>query len=73
MKFTTIWTTPAMTLAERFHLTGDWLAQTAAARLPKRVRYWAFIQAGASAIPDDAIVPDQLFVDVLKNVDGGPR
>ena len=73
MKFTTIWTTPAMTLAERFRRTGDWLAQVAAARLPKRVRYWAFIQAGAGAIPADAVVPDQLFVDVLKNVDGGPR
>lgn len=72
MKLKTIWT-PAMTLAERFRQTGDWLAQAAAARLPKRVRYWAFIHAGVRAIPSDAVVPDQLFVDVLKNVDGGPR
>ena len=73
MKLKTIWTIPAMTLGERFRQTGDWLAQTVAARLPKRVRYWAFIQAGARAIPPNAVVPEQLFVDVLKNVDGGPR
>lgn len=73
MRLATIWTTPAMTLAERIRQTGDWAARTIANTLPKRVRYWTFIQVGAKAIPADAEVPAMLFVDVLQRAEGGPR
>lgn len=69
----TIWTMPAATVGERLRRTGDRFAQIAAARLPKRVRYWTFIQVGAKAMPDDAIVPEAYFVDLLARAEGGPR
>lgn len=73
MKLTTIWTIPAMTLAERLRRTADWAAFTLAARLPKRVRYWAFIQVGGKAIEPHEIVPEVKFTDVLARAEGGPR
>lgn len=73
MKLTTIWTIPAMSLAERLRRSGDWAAMTAAAKLPKRVRYWAFIQVGSKAIAPDEVVPEVSFVDVLERAEGGPR
>lgn len=73
MRLKTIWTIPAMTITERLRRTGDWAAFTTAAHLPKRVRYWAFIQVGVKAIPESAVVPDQLFMDVLARAEGGPR
>ena len=73
MKLTTIWTIPAMTISERFRRTADWAAYTAAAKLPARVRYWAFIHAGVDAIPANSVVPEIRFVDVLEGVKGGPR
>jgi hypothetical protein len=72
MRLTTIWTMPNMTLAERIRRTVDLAAQTAAVRLPKRVRYWAFIQQGAAGIPPNAIVPEVRFMDVLARIPGGP-
>lgn len=72
VRLKTIWTIPAMTIAERIRRTGDWSARKAAAHLPKRVRYWAFVQVGGKAIPESAVVPDQLFMDVLARVEGGP-
>ena len=73
MKLTTIWTLPAMALPERIRRTTDLAAQTVAARLPRRVRYWTFIQQGAAAIPSDAVVPEVRFMDLLARVPGGPR
>ena len=73
MKLTTIWTLPAMSLGERIRRTADLAAQTAASKLPARIRYWTFIQVGSKAMPADAIVPDVLFMDLLKNAEGGPR
>ena len=73
MRLTTIWTIPAMTFGERVRRTADLAAQTVAAHLPKRVRYWAFIQVGGAAIPADAVVPEQSFMDVLARAEGGPR
>lgn len=73
MRLKTIWTIPAMTLAERFHRTGEWAAQKTAKALPARVRYWAFVQVGAKAMPDDAIVPEARFMDLLERAEGGPR
>jgi hypothetical protein len=73
MKFATIWTLPTLTLHERLSRTVDWAARTAAAKLPARVRYWTFIQVGSKAMPDNAIVPEVLFMDLLKNAEGGPK
>jgi hypothetical protein len=73
MKLTTIWTAPAMTIGERLRRTADLAAMTAAAKLPARVRYWTFIQVGSKAMPSNAIVPEVLFMDLLKNAEGGPK
>lgn len=73
MKLATIWTIPAMPLAERLTQTGDWAAFTVASKLPSRVRYWAFVQVGGGAIPENAEVPAVLFMDVLARAEGGPR
>ena len=66
MKLTTIWTIPCMSIGERLSRTADLAAMAAAYHLPNRVKYWAFIHVGVAAIPSDAVVSDQLFVDVLK-------
>jgi len=73
MELTTIWTLPAMTLAERVRRTADLAAQKIARRVPARVRYWVFIQVGSAAIRADEIVPDARFMDLLARTDGGPR
>ncbi|WP_407316664.1 hypothetical protein UQW22_09960 [Isoptericola halotolerans] len=73
MRLATIWTIPAMTFGERIRRTVDLTAQAAAARLPKRVRYWAFVQVGGAAITADAVVTEQSFMDVLARAEGGPR
>jgi hypothetical protein len=73
MKLKTIWTIPAMSISERAARTIDLAAMTAAAHLPSRVRYWTFIQVGTKAMPDDAIIPSVLFMDLLKNAEGGPK
>lgn len=58
-----------MSLRERCRRTADWADLKIAARLPKRVRYWAFVL--------DAAKPDMpsglLFDDVHKRVGPGPR
>lgn len=72
MRLTTIWTMPAMTLRERLRRTADAMDMAIAWRLPKRVRYWAFVYAAL-----DAAKPEQpnglLFDDVHKRVRPGPR
>jgi hypothetical protein len=73
MKLTTIWTIPACSLAERLRRTVDLAAMTAATKLPARVRYWTFIQVGSKAMDKNAIVPEVLFMDLLKNAEGGPK
>lgn len=73
MRLTTIWTIPAMTFTERLRQTADLAAQAAAAHLPKRIRYWAFVQVGGKALPEDAIVTEVALLDVLARVEGGPR
>lgn len=73
MKLTTIWTLPAATLAEKLRRTADWAAFTTAANLPARVSYWAFIMVGTKAMPENAIVPEARFMDLLQNAEGGPK
>ena len=73
MKLKTIWTIPAMSISERAARTIDLAAMTTAAHLPARVRYWTFIQVGTKAMPDDAIIPSVLFMDLLQNAEGGRK
>ena len=73
MKLLTIWTIPAMSLSERMRRTVDTAAFTAARLLPKRVRYWEFIQVGSRAMRPEDIVPEAKFVDLLERAEGGPR
>lgn len=73
MKLTTIWTMPAMSFAERVRRTLDALDMKVAARLPKRVKYWAFIQSGSSAMTSDEVVGSQSYMDLLERLDGRPR
>jgi len=73
LKLITIWTIPAMTIGERFSRTIDLAAMASAAKLPARIRYWAFIQVGSKAMDKNAIVPEVLFTDLLKNAEGGPK
>lgn len=72
MRLRTILTLPAAPPSEKVHLLADWAAQKVAATLPARVRYWAFIQSGVEGI-GDRVVTETLFMDVLKDVPGGPR
>ncbi|MBP3044875.1 hypothetical protein KKR91_01205 [Arthrobacter jiangjiafuii] len=73
MKLSTIWSTPAMALTERLNRTAEWAAQVAAARIPKRVRYWVFIQVGSKAMLPNEVVPEVRFMDLLKRAEGGPK
>ena len=73
LKLTTIWTIPACSLGERLRRTVDLAAMNAASTLPKRVRYWTFIQVGSKAMGPNDIVPDVKFMDLLKNAEGGPK
>lgn len=76
MKLSTIWTMPAMSLKERFRRTADWVDFTIAAHLPKRIQYWTVIHVGAKATTGplaESVVPEVLFMDVLKVAEGSPR
>lgn len=76
MKLTTIWTMPAMTLRERLRRTADAADMAIAARLPKRVRYWAVVLVGAKVTTTtlrDREVPGVLFMEILEHADGQPR
>jgi len=73
MKLTTIWTLPAMTLAERVRRTLDLFDMKIASALPKRVKYWAFIQSGSSAMEPHEVVGSQGFMDLLQRLEGAPR
>lgn len=44
MKLTTIWSLPLMKFSVRMTYTCDALAQSIAAHLPLRIRYWATMQ-----------------------------
>ena len=73
MKLTTIWTLRGMKLRDRLEASGNTIALGVAARLPKRVKYWAFVLVGTKAMNDDEIVSDQRFVDLLERAEGAPQ
>lgn len=62
-----------MSWQERVARTVDLVAQNAANLLPKRVRFWVFIQVGAEAMGDHEVVPEVRFMDLLVRAEGGPR
>jgi hypothetical protein len=63
---------PAMTFRERLARTADALDLAIAARLPKRIRYWAFVLASLDAMGNE-VPHGQSFEDVHKRVPGTPR
>ena len=52
MRFTTIWTIPAMSFRERLHRTGEWASIKTAWALPSRVLYWAAVRAAVKVEPN---------------------
>lgn len=68
MRISTIWTIGGMSLSERIRRTVDTTACSLAYRLPKRVKYWAFIHVGARAM-GNRVVPEALYMDVLKDAE----
>lgn len=72
MKLRTIWTMPAMSLRERLRRTADAADLAIAARLPKRVRYWAFVLAALDAT-DNEVPHGMSFTTVHERIPVGPR
>lgn len=69
MRFTTIWTIPAMSFPERLRRTRDWAARETAVRLPKRVRYWVtLMEIGKATIHSEDIMATKLD-DLLHDLD----
>lgn len=68
MKFTTIWTMPAMAIRERFRRTWEWFMRGFAHRLPRRLAYWSFIDSGARYMDTTgtAIVTEVPYMEVLE-------
>lgn len=73
MKLTTIWTMRGTKLGWKLSETGNSLALRVAARLPKRVKYWAFVLVGTKAMDDNEIVGDVRYVDLLERAEGAPK
>lgn len=75
MRLSTIWSIPAMTMAERMRRTRDWGFQEVAARLPVRLKYFVTMQALARATSKlpNANVPAIPLDDILKNLDEPKR
>lgn len=76
MKLTTIWTIPAVPLRERLRRTADAVDMAIAARLPKRVKYWAVVLVGAKVTTSTLRareVPSVLFMEILEHAEGHPR
>lgn len=73
MKLMTIWTLPGMALRERCARTGEWMARTLAAHLPRSVQYWATIHATCRVLRSDEEVPAIRVMDVLQRTDVGDR
>lgn len=68
MKFTTIWTIPAMTLTERTCRTGDLVLAKVAHHLPRRLAYWSFIDSGVRHIASNEVVPEVPYTVLLKRL-----
>lgn len=69
MRFSTIWSIPAMSPGERFRRTRDWVAMRVASMLPQRVRYWAALGEIGKAVKDSPDVTATRLEDILKNLE----
>lgn len=69
MKLSTIWTISAMSFPERLRRTRDWFAMEVAARLPKRIRFWATIIEIGKATQHSPNIPDTTLEEILDNLD----
>lgn len=68
MRLKTIWTAPAMDLAERLRRSRDWAAMAAGSALPQRVRYWVTVREIGHAVAYSPDVPATSLNDILKNL-----
>lgn len=68
MRFWTIWTMSAMSLAERLKRTRDWAAMRVAARLPLRIRFWVTILEIGHATAKSPNVPATTCDEILNNL-----
>jgi len=73
VRITTIWTIPGMDLAERVRRTRDALNMALAARIPKRVKYWAFVQSYSSTLGPGDVVGEHSVTDAMKRLEGAPH
>ena len=62
-----------MKLRERLNRTGEYALREIAHRLPRRLAYWSFIDSGVRAMPDDQVVPEARYMDLLERLEGGPK
>lgn len=69
MRFLTIWSIPAMTLAERLRRTRDWAAIVIGRALPLRVRYWVAMIAIGQASATSPDVPATTLADIINNLE----
>lgn len=69
MHLKSIWTMPAMTLAERLRRTRDWSAMAIGARLPLRIRYWVTLQEVGRATMTSKNVPATPLDEILQKLD----
>ncbi|QYC53741.1 hypothetical protein SEA_LEROY_75 [Gordonia phage Leroy] len=65
MKFTTIWSIPAMSLGERLRRTEEAFWRWLAHRLPRKLAYWSYIDTGVRHMGDD-VVPEVTYTEILK-------
>lgn len=68
MRFWTIWTIPAMSVAERLRRTRDWAAMKVGAKLPLRIRFWVTMQEVGYASRNSANVPATPLDEILRNL-----
>lgn len=69
MRFTTIWTMPAMSLRERLSRTREELWRRAAHRLPRKLAYFSYIDSTAKYVKNDEIVPDVKAFDIMHRME----
>lgn len=68
MRFTTIWTIPAMSFRERLKRTRDWSAMKIAGALPLRVRYWTTVREIGKATKNNEDVLAMQLGEILNNL-----
>lgn len=52
-------------LNQRLNTVAFWIAR----HLPKRIRYWVYVDIGVNHIHDDEIVPEVLYTDILARME----